>query len=83
MSRFVETCRGDNEPFPPMSPRQVLPTLQTIAANAVMAGCRPEYFPVVVAAARAVLQPEYNLHGTLATTHPCAPMLDAERAHPA
>lgn len=72
---FVELCRGDNEPFPPMSPRRVVPTLQTIAANAVMAGCRPEYFPVVVAATRAVLTPEYNLHGTLATTHPCGPML--------
>ena len=75
VAAFVETCRGDNEPFPPMSPRQVLPTLQTIAANAVMAGCKAEYFPAVVAAVRAVLQPEYNLHGTLATTHPCAPML--------
>lgn len=75
VAAFVGTCRGDNEPFPPMSPRQVLPTLQTIAANAVMAGCRPEYFPAVVAAVRAVLKPEYNLHGTLATTHPCAPML--------
>jgi hypothetical protein len=75
VARFVEICRGDNEPFPPMSPRQVLPTLQTIAANAVMAGCRPEYFPLVVSAVRAVLRPEYNLHGSLATTHPCAPML--------
>jgi hypothetical protein len=75
VARFVETCRGDNEPFPPMTPRQVLPTLQTIAANAVMAGCKPEYFPVVVAAVRAILKPEYNLHGTLATTHPCSPML--------
>lgn len=72
---FVELCRGDNEPFPPMSPRRVVPTMQTIAANAVMAGCRPAYFPLVVAAVRAVLKPEYNLHGTLATTHPCAPML--------
>lgn len=75
VAAFVETCRGDNEPFLPMSPRQVLPTLPAIAANAVMAGCRPEYFPAVVAAVRAVLMPEYNLHGTLATTHPCAPML--------
>ena len=40
-----------------------------------MAGCRAEYFPVVLAAVRAVLTTEYNLHGTLATTHPCAPML--------
>ncbi len=72
VERMVEACRGDNEPFPPMSPRRVAPTLQSIAANAVMAGCRPEYFPVVVGAVRAVLNPDYNLHGTLATTHPCA-----------
>lgn len=72
VERMVEACRGDNEPFEPMSPRRVVPTLQSIAANAVMAGCRPEYFPVVVGAVRAVLNPDYNLHGTLATTHPCA-----------
>lgn len=75
VERFVETCRGDNEPFPPMSPRRLVPTLSGIAANAVMAGCKAEYFPLVVAAVRAVLNPDYNLHGTLATTHPCAPTL--------
>lgn len=75
VERFVETCRGDNEPFPPMSPRRLVPTLRGIAANAVMAGCRAEYFPIVVSAVRAVLNPDYNLHGTLATTHPCAPAL--------
>ncbi len=74
VDRFVETCRGDNEPFPPMTPRQLIPTIRGIAANAVMAGCRAEYLPVIVAAVRAVLQPDYNLHGTLATTHSCAPM---------
>jgi hypothetical protein len=73
VARFVETCRGDNEPFPPMPPRRVIPTLDNIAANAVMAGCKAEYFPVVVSAVRALLNPDYNLHGTLATTHPCAP----------
>ena len=75
VERLVETCRGDNEPFQPMSPRRVIPTLNSIAANAAMAGCRPEHFPVVVAAVRAVLNPDYNLHGTLATTHPCAQMM--------
>ena len=75
VARFVDICRGDNEPFPPMSPRRVHPDLSNIAANAVMAGCRVEYFPVVVSAVRAVLNPDYNLHGTLATTHPCAPMI--------
>ncbi|MCH9674801.1 MAG: hypothetical protein K0U93_25400 [Gammaproteobacteria bacterium] len=75
VARFVDICRGDNEPFPPVSPRQVVPTLHSLSANAVMAGCRPEYFPVVLAALRGVLTPDYNLHGTLATTHPCAPMV--------
>ena len=75
VERFVETCRGGNAPFSPMSPRWLVPTLQGIAANAVMAGCRAEYFPVVVAAVRAVLDPAYNLHGTLATTHPCAQLI--------
>ncbi len=75
VQRFVAAAHGDNEPFPPISPRQVVPTLQSLAANAVMAGCRPEYFPVVLAAVRAVLNPDYNLHGVLATTHPCTQMV--------
>ncbi|MSO75809.1 MAG: hypothetical protein EXQ87_02700 [Alphaproteobacteria bacterium] len=75
VERFTAIARGDNEPFPPISPSRLIPTLQSLAANAVMAGCRPEYFPVVLAALRGVLTPDYNLHGTLATTHPCAPML--------
>lgn len=72
---FVAAARGDNEPFGPISPRQLTPTMQSLAANAVMAGCKPEYFPVVLAALRGVLTEEYNLHGTLATTHPCAPVV--------
>jgi len=75
VARFIEACHGDNEPFSPISPRQVVPTLGSLAANAVMAGCKPEYFPVVLAALRGVLNADYNLHGTLATTHPCAPMV--------
>src|SRR5476649_2423429 len=75
VAKFVETVRGDNRPYAPVPPRQVIPTVQALAANAVMAGCKPEYFPVVTAALRGVLDPEYNLHGTLATTHSCAPMV--------
>jgi hypothetical protein len=75
VERFVAVARGDNQPFLPISPRQVVPTLQSLAANAVMAGCKPAYFPTVVAALRAVTHGDYNLHGTLATTHPCAPMI--------
>ncbi len=75
VERMVAAVHGDNEPFDAVSPRRIVPTMQSLAANAVMAGCRPEYFPAVVAALRAVLHPDYNLHGTLATTHPCAQMM--------
>src|SRR5688500_8394871 len=41
-----------------MEPLKGTVTVEKVAANAVMAGCRPEYFPVVVAAVKAVLQPQ-------------------------
>ena len=75
VDRLVEAVRGDNEPLGPVPPRQVVPTMQSLAANAVMAGCHPEHFPAVVAALRACLAPDYNLHGTLATTHPCTNLI--------
>ena len=75
LARAPASVLGDNAPYGPISPRQVVPTLRSLAANAVMAGCKPEYFPGVLAGLRAVLKPEYNLHGTLATTHPCAQMM--------
>jgi hypothetical protein len=43
-------------------------TLEKLAINAVMAGCKPEHFPVVVTAVRAALHDGYNLAGTAATT---------------
>ena len=75
VARMLAAARGDNEPFPPISPRQVLPTMQSLAANAVMAGAKPEYFPAVLAGLRGILDASYNLHGSMATTHPCAPMV--------
>ena len=38
-------------------------TVGKVAANAVMAGCKPEYFPVVLAATEAMLDPAFNLVG--------------------
>lgn len=51
-----------------IQPRNARVTLEKIAVNAVMAGCRPEHFPVVVAAVRAMLQPEFNVAGCQAST---------------
>jgi hypothetical protein len=56
-------------------PRDGEATLRTVAINAVMAGCPPEVLPVVAAAVRAVTQPEVNLRGVQATTHPVAPLV--------
>jgi hypothetical protein len=50
-------------------------SLEKLAVNAVMAGCAPAYFPVIVTAARALLEPAFNLYGVQATTHPVAPLL--------
>lgn len=50
-------------------------THEVLAANAVMAGCKPAAFPVLLAAVEAMLQPRFNLAGVQATTHPVAPLL--------
>jgi hypothetical protein len=61
----------------PMPPAWRQARLETLAVNAVMAGCRPEYFPVIVAAVEAMLDPAFNLYGVQATTHPVAPLVIA------
>lgn len=50
-------------------------TLRQVAVNAVMAGCKPEYLPVVVAALRAVMEPAYGLEHRQTTTHAGAPLI--------
>jgi hypothetical protein len=50
-------------------------TIEKVAANAVMAGCRPDYFPVVLAALRAVLEPEFQVGSTAVTTGGAAPVV--------
>ena len=50
-------------------------TLEKLAVNAVMAGCEPSYFPIIVAAVDAMLDPAFNLYGVQATTHPVAPLV--------
>ncbi len=47
-------------------------TVERIAINAVMAGCDPEYLPVLIAAVDAVTDPKFNLQGIQATTNPVA-----------
>ena len=50
-------------------------TAEKVAIAAVMAGCLPEYLPVVVAVVKAMCQPEYALHGSTASTGGSAPFI--------
>lgn len=50
-------------------------TVEKIAVNAVMAGCRPDYLPVVLAAVEAICDDAFDLHGVAATTNAPAPLL--------
>jgi hypothetical protein len=50
-------------------------SLHAAAVNAVMAGCLPEYFPVVVAAFEAMDKPDFNFHGSTASTGGSAPLV--------
>ena len=52
--------------------RAVSITAEKLAINAVMAGCLPMHFPVVLTAVAAMLQPEFLLHGATASTGGCA-----------
>src|SRR5690606_37014672 len=56
-------------------PRNGLATVEKVAINCVMAGCRPEHVPIVIAALEAMLAPEFNLHGVQTTTNGCAPLV--------
>ena len=50
-------------------------TREVLAINLVLAGCRPEYAPVVRAALLALTSGPFNLHGVQATTHMAAPLV--------
>jgi hypothetical protein len=73
---FLDTIdRDPREVVGVLPPRQGEATVERIAANAVMAGCRPDYFPVILAGIEALADPLFNLDSVQATTHPVAPLL--------
>lgn len=56
-------------------PKRAEATVERIVVNALMAGCRQEYLPVVLAAVEAMLDPKFDLGGVQATTGPHAPLV--------
>jgi hypothetical protein len=69
------TQRDAQEVLGLMPPNLAPLTVEKVAINAVMAGCKPEYLPVVLAAIEAVLDEQFNMHGVLATTHFPTPVI--------
>src|SRR5205807_2148058 len=62
------TARDPQEVIGLVPPALNAATVEKIAVNAVMAGCKPEYLPAVLAAVEAVLDESFAMHGVLATT---------------
>lgn len=56
-------------------PRYSNATVEKIAINAIMAGCKPKYMPVLLTALKAMTEDQFNLYGVNATTHPVAPLV--------
>src|SRR5436190_18109496 len=57
------TNRDSQEVIGIIPPKWAPATVEKIAVNAVMAGCLPEYLPVVIAAVEAICEPRFNLYG--------------------
>ena len=69
------TVRDPGEIVGAIPPNNAPCTVEKIAVNAVMAGCKPEYMPVVLAAVEAALEPVFAMHGLLCTTYFSSPMI--------
>lgn len=69
------TTRPPDEVVGVIPPDQVPCTVEKVAINAVLAGCKPEYMPVVLAAVEAACIDAFCLHGLLATTYFSGPVV--------
>jgi len=75
MRMLSGTRRDAQEVVATVAPNMGEATIEKIAINAVMAGCKPEYLPVVIAAVEAICTDEFNIHGVTATTMGAAPVM--------
>ena len=69
------TSRDPSDIVAIVPPNLVEASVEKVAINAVMAGCKPEYLPVVIAGLEAVCNDDFNMHGVLATTMGVGPIL--------
>ncbi len=69
------TTRHPQDIIGVIPPNLVECSVEKIAINAVLAGCLPQYLPVVIASVEAALQDEFCMHGLLATTYFSGPLI--------
>ncbi|MBI4189411.1 MAG: hypothetical protein HY525_02600 [Betaproteobacteria bacterium] len=76
VAQFVQASgRDGNEIIGVLPPRKGPATVEAIAVNAIMAGCRPEYMPVIIAAVEALSDPRFPLEPLQIGTNAMAPFL--------
>jgi hypothetical protein len=76
VSAMLRYCdREPGESVGTVAPYYGEATYEKLAIVSVMAGCAPEYYPIVCAAVEAAVQPEFNLYGIQATTSPVTPLV--------
>ena len=75
MWMLTGTRRDPREVVAIVPPNLAPVTVEKIAVNAVMAGCKPEYLPVVIAALEAVCTDTFNIHGIMSTTWGATPVM--------
>jgi hypothetical protein len=76
VAKMLTGTRRDPQELVATIPPNMAPcTVEKVAINAVMAGCKPEYMPVVLAAVEAVSDPVFNVHGVMATTAGGTPVI--------
>ena len=69
------TDRDPDELIAAVPPKWGRATVEKVAINAVMAGCKPAYLPLILTAVEAMTAEQFNLHGVQVTTSHVGPML--------
>jgi hypothetical protein len=69
------TRRDPDEIIGRIPPAMVVATVRTVAIHALMAGCRPDYLPVVLGAIPLMLRDAFNMNGVQGTMHGVAPLM--------
>ena len=75
MRMLAGTQRDPQEIIAVMPPNMGEVTVEKVAINAVMAGCKPEYMPVINTIVQAICTDAYNIHGVMATTMGASPVV--------